>query len=257
MGECPLLLVIQSLGRSEKDAHTMHGTREVDVLCGRKWDRNEGEIMLLMSVRQNIFKQLQQTSPVQSTWWDTTSRIIRNCSKSILLINGPHVSESFWWKWQPLIWFRNFPLLMVPKGSSYAHMSPPLFSKLNQLNPLHNNAYHYFKVRFSITLPIYAYLPRGLFPERSPKKIMYVLLIALTRAARPAHLMFLDFTILIILGEKYKLQTSFLPIFHPVTSPVSGPYVLLSIMFWTTPVHVRFLLFTVMCVKIIVSRSVA
>jgi hypothetical protein len=46
----------------------------------------------------------------------------------------------------------------------------------------------------------------GLFPSDFPIKILYAFLFYLC-ATHPIHLIFLDLTVLIILGEEYNLQT--------------------------------------------------
>jgi hypothetical protein len=59
-------------------------------------------------------------------------------------------------------------------------------------------------------------IPIGLFPSR-PAKILYIFLMSLMRATRPAYPIVLDIVTEIILGDQYKLRGFSLPSFHTHT----------------------------------------
>jgi hypothetical protein len=70
-------------------------------------------------------------------------------------------------------------------------------------------------------------LPSGLFPSDFPTNNLYTFLFSLIRATCSAHLILLDF--IILLGEEYKLCSySLCSFLHPpVTSSRFGPIILL------------------------------
>jgi hypothetical protein len=59
-----------------------------------------------------------------------------------------------------------------------------------------------------LSIHLHFHLPSGLFPSGFPTNILYALLVFHIHATCPAHLIFLGFTILIILGDKHKLLNS-------------------------------------------------
>jgi hypothetical protein len=93
----------------------------------------------------------------------------------------------------------------------------------SQINPIHN-------IHFDI---IYITPVSLLRPSHHYPTSFHILLVSTTF---PAHLILIESTILIILGEGYKSRSSLLHIFlqSPITSSPFGPNILLSILFSNT-----------------------
>jgi hypothetical protein len=73
---------------------------------------------------------------------------------------------------------------------------------LSHLNPLHIFTSYFFKTYFNI-ICICKLIPFKCSPTQ--KKIMYLFVISLTRAKIPVHIIFLDWIILVIIGEEREL----------------------------------------------------
>jgi hypothetical protein len=93
---------------------------------------------------------------------------------------------------------------MVNKGS--AHHSPSLAPILNQINPVQALQSCFFLIYSNIILPHIPWLRSGHFSSSFPTKTPQAFFLFPTHATRPAHLIFLYLTTVVIFGKGYNFR---------------------------------------------------
>jgi hypothetical protein len=94
-------------------------------------------------------------------------------------------------------------ILLNPKINYRVHKSPPLVPILSHINPIHTIPSYLSNLILSTHLR--QGLPSGLLPSGFSTNILYAIVFSPIRATWPTHLILLDFIVLIIIGEEYKL----------------------------------------------------
>jgi hypothetical protein len=106
---------------------------------------------------------------------------------------------------------------MEPGGSLLCLQEPPVVAVLSNIISVYTVQPYVYETFFSHLL---LDLPSGLFHSGFPTNNLHSLVSSPIRATCPAHLILLDLTILITLGEEYKLWSSSLCSF--LQPPVSS-----------------------------------
>jgi hypothetical protein len=153
------------------------------------------------------------------------------------MVSGLHTLTP--WNWAllekpPVVQLiNNFPTFYGTWRFITVFTSPSLVPILNQINPFHTTQFSLSKIHFNI---IHSPTSWSSYWSLSgfPTNILYACLFPVN-ATCPAHLVFLDLIVLIILGKDYKLRSSSLCSFlKPAVISVFGPNFLFSTLFINT-----------------------
>jgi hypothetical protein len=102
---------------------------------------------------------------------------------------------------------RQFPSILWKTKVHYrVHNSSPPVPILSQTNPVHNSRHISKRSIVMLFIHLRLGLPSGLFPFGFPTNNLHTFLFTPIRIPCPAHLILLDFIILIILGEGYTIS---------------------------------------------------